>query len=90
MENENTPFWFNKKLLYGSFVILNFIIGLLLILEYDSCFPFFIVFLFLLCSVLLHIRWFMRISSYEMDIRQKTQGEVLKNAMAANATMFFR
>ena len=90
MENENTPFWFNKKFLYSSFGISTVILVLLLILEYNSGFTFFIVFLFLLCSVLLHIRWFMRISSYEMDIRQKTQGEVLKNAMAANATMFFR
>ena len=90
MEKDFQSLFYNKKTFYSSLGISSAILVFLLIVTYNSPLIFYVLLLVLLVSILLHMRWLMKIYTYEEILRTRSQEEALRVAMAANATIILQ
>lgn len=81
-----------KQLLYSSNVVIgNIIFGVLLsailfVIVHEGILQI-MVFGYFILNTAISVRWLMRINYYEMERKQKTQGEALQQAMAVSMTI---
>ena len=90
MEMDFQSLFYNKKTFYSSLAISSIILAMLLIVTFNYPLIFYVLLLVLLVSVLLHMRWLMKIYTYEEILRTRSQEEALRVAMAANATIMLQ
>ena len=90
MEMDFQSLFYNKKTFYSSLAISSIILAMLLIVTFNYPLIFYVLLLVLLVSVLLHMRWLMKIYTYEEILRTRSQEEALRVAMAANATIILQ